>query len=205
MVGITLKSEISPSTCRTARRRTKTIRFDLSYNDDEDLTKSVLRLSNKEMKALWWSKEETALMKERADSQTPLFLCQADAFVATNFAFLSDVPIVSVDSVRMILAKSVLDNSDIEILRKILLTRLETSEKRQCELCQKAQQRMHGVRRVIQVQKFLNQQHERPGRKAELMRIASVYHSESSTSLAKLIGEVDAMAASNVYQTHVSV
>jgi hypothetical protein len=192
------QSSIQYSASSSSQRHKRTcrkIRFDLSWNhrEDEGACHRTVYLSDEDVQAMWWSRSETEQMKLDAKQEQQVF---SQAFKHSRLD-CKDCSLRKpfLDNVRLVFERSCLDGTDFKIFDTIVTTRVASLKNDLSLLSVKLPRRTHGVRRVVQVQTFLLRQQEHPSKVVELLRITSLYHSNSFIEIARLVGQADALAA----------
>ncbi len=180
----------------TTKRRT-TVRFDL-LSSSTAIDGPAICLSEQECQAMWWSRSETDHMKQN-NAQEPYFSdsCVGELLKSiwkfqgcSTFAFFKNI--------RFIYNRSSLDDTDFSVIQTIL-SRDDTNKQDLLVLQDDLPTKRRNVKRVLRVQAFLRSRMEHAEKKAELLRITSTYHSATFTKMARLVGEADAVAASQAY------
>ncbi len=181
-------------------RRQTTVRFDRSSSSAANDGPAIC-LSEEEDEAIWWSRSETDHMKQN-NAQKPFFSdsCVGE-ILKSIWPFQGCSPAFTFfKNIRFIYDRSSLDDTDFSVIHSIL-SRDDTNKEDLLVLQDDLPKKRRYVKRVLRVQKFLHSRMEHADKKAELLRITSTYHSAKFTKMARLVGEADAVAASQAYPT----
>ncbi len=149
---------------------------------------------------MWWSRSETDRMKQN-NARKPFFSDSGVGEILKSiWQFQGCSLLTFFKNIRFIYNRSSLDDTDFSVIQTIL-SRDDTNKEDLLVLQDDLPKKRRNVKRVLDVQKFLHSRMEHADKKAELLRITSTYHSATFTKMARLVGEADAVAASQAYQT----